>query len=402
MAYVPPTPDELFDQLKLRDTPDIDQALMDACDAELDAEDRPQDLQLAFHCVRAILMRHWDNPDPAVQKHVADALLRRAQICAFAGHKDRAREDFDEIWTRYKDSTEVDIRRTVAYGLLEAGELEEKLGNKATAEKWYELTSRYENDTDERTLIQVVRAQANACDILINRDWMDPAIEKIDALRDRWATHPAYLIRRRIANLLVAKGNGLIENKERAAEAPQVLQDALAYAEEALTPPVYFIQADARLGQCRAHLRLENYESGVQAAEDAERWAEELKARIDEAQYKHVSDRFGLIYLTKARCLYGLGRNEEALTAFDRCGTGLEDITEDPDETVGVLKTLSTRVSILCGLERWEEAEAYYSEIKDRVISFGIPKKIEVFAMVAMIGANINMFRDSGASADPE
>jgi tetratricopeptide (TPR) repeat protein len=401
MTYVPPTPDELIDQLNLRDAADIDQALMKACDAELEAEDRPQDLQLAFHCVRAILMRHWENPDPAVQKHVASALLRRAQICAFERHIDRAREDFDEIWVRYKDSTDTEIRRIVVEGLLDAGEMEEKLGNKTTAEKWYGLTSHYEEDTDGRTLIQVVRAQANACDILIDRDWMDPAIEKIDAIRDRWSKHSEYLIRRRIANLLVAKGNGLIENEGRRAEAPQALDQALSYTEAALAPPVYFIQADARLGKCRAFLRLENYEGAIQVAEQAEEWAAQLEVRISEQEYAHVRRRFDLILLTKSRCLHALGRDEEALVTFDRCGTGLDDISDDPGETVATLKTLMTRVNILCALERWDDAEAFYSKIKDRVISFGIPKNIEVFAYVAMTGANINMARRSAGLPDP-
>lgn len=154
MTLVPPTPDELIDQLNLRDAPDIDQALMEVCDAELEAEDgRPQDLQLAFNCLRSILMRHWKNPHPAVQKHVAGALLRRAQMLGFANQAAQARADFDEIWTRYRESADTDIRRIVAAGLLEAGELEEKLDNKTAAEKWYDLTSHYENDTDDRTLI---------------------------------------------------------------------------------------------------------------------------------------------------------------------------------------------------------------------------------------------------------
>lgn len=402
MTYVPPTPDELIDQLNLHDAADIDQALMEACDAELDADDdRPQDLQLAFHCVRAILMRHWENPDPAVQKHVASALLRRAQICAFERHIDRAREDFDEIWVRYRDSTDTEIRRIVVEGLLDAGEMEEKLGNKTTAEKWYGLTSHYEEDTDGRTLIQVVRAQANACDILIDRDWMDPAIEKIDAIRDRWSKHSEYLIRRRIANLLVAKGNGLIENEEHRAAAPQALDQALSYTEAALAPPVYFIQADARLGKCRAFLRLENYEAAIQVAEQAEEWAAQLEARISKEEYAHVRRRFDLIFLTKSRCLHALGRDEEALSAFDRCGTGLDDISDDPNETISTLKKLMTRVDILCALERWDDAEAFYSEIKDHVIRFGIPKNIEVFAYVAMTGANINMARRSAGLPDP-
>lgn len=403
MTYVPPTPDELIDQLNLRDAPDIDQALMEACDAELEAkEDRPQDLQLAFNCLRSILMRHWENPDPAVQKHVAGALLRRAQMLGFANQTAQARADFDEIWTRYRESADTDIRRIVAAGLLEAGELEEKLDNKTAAEKWYGLTSHYENDTDDRTLIQVVNAQSNACDILIDRDWMDPAIEKIDVIRDRWSKHPEYWIRRRIANLLVAKGNGLIGNEERCAEAPQAMGQALSYAEQALTPPVYFIQADARLGKCRALMRLEDYETAIRVAEETENWAAQLEASIGEAKYDQVRRRLDLVRLTKARCLHALERHEEALSAFDQCGTDLDDISDDPDKTIPTLKMLITRVDILCGLERWDEAEAYYSEIKDRVISFGIPKNIEVFAFVAMIGANISMARKSAGLPESE
>lgn len=239
----------------------------------------------------------------------------------------------------------------------------------------------------------MVNAQANACDILIDRDWMDPAIEKIDAIRDRWSKHPEYWIRRRIANLLVAKGNGLIENEERHAEALQALDEALSYAEEALTPPAYFIQADARLGKCRALMRLEDYETAIRVAEETENWAAQIEASIGEAKYDQVRRRLDLVRLTRARCLHALERHEEALSAFDQCGTDLDDISDDPDRTIPTLKALVTRVDILCGLERWDEAEAYYSEIKDRVISFGIPKNIEVFAFVAMIGANISMAR---------
>lgn len=395
MTYVAPTPDELIDQLDLRDAPDIDQALMEICDGELEAKGRPQDIQLAFHCVRAVLMRHWDNPESAVQKHVAVALLRRAQICAYERHINKAREDFDEIWMRYKDSTETEIRRTVVEGLLDAGEMEEKLGNKTIAEKWYGLTSHYENDTDGPTLIQVMRAQSNACDILIDRNWMDPAIEKIHALRDRWAHHAEYWIRRRIANLLVAKGNGLIENEERCAEAPQALDEALAYAEQSLQPPVYFIQADARLGKCRAFQRLEKYEAAIDCAEQMERWADALRAdpAVDQTRVKHIATAMTLSYLSKARCLYALDRYEESLSAFDRCGVSLDGISDDSEKTLSTLKKLMTRVNILCGLRRWEEAEAFHSEISDRVISFGMPKNIEVFAIVAMIGANISMAR---------
>jgi tetratricopeptide (TPR) repeat protein len=402
MTYVAPTPDELIDQLNLRDAPDIDQALMSICNAEFDAEDRPQDLQLAFNCVRAILMRHWDNPDPSVQKHVAEALLRRGQLLVSEKYIDAARRDFEEIWARYKDSTETEVRRAVAGGLLEVGTLEEELGNKIAAQKWYELTSHYENDTDNSTLVRVVRAQGNACDILIDRDWMDPAIEKIHWLRDRWGNHPEYWIRRRIANLLVAKGNGLIENEERSAEAPQALEEALSYAEEALTPPVYFIQADARLGKCRALQRLESYLSTIQFAEETEKWAELLEASISKEEYDYVRRRIDLIYLTKAGCLHALGRDEEALIAFDSSGVGLDQISDDPDNTISTLKKLTTQVDILCELRRWDEAEAFHSNIMKRIISLGMPKKIEVFAYAAMIGANISMARRSAGLPDPE
>lgn len=404
MTYVPPTPDELIDQLGLRDAPDIDHALMKVCDAEIEIEDRPQDLQLAFHCARAVLMRHWESSDPAVQKHVASALLRRAQLAAYSGHVDRARDDFDEIWTRYKDSTDTEMRRTVVEGLLDAGELEERSGNKITAEKWYALTSHYENDTDGPTLIQTVRAQSNACDILIGRDWIDPAIEKIHALRDRWAQHSEYWIRRRIANLLVAKGNGLIENEERREEALPAFDEALVYTEQALEPPVYFIQADARLGKCRAFQRLEQYEKAVECADEMDRWADLLRANpdVDQKRVEHIKPALKLSRLVKSRCLHALDRHEDALSAFDKSGIGLDAISDDPDRTISTLKALTTRVDILCSLGRWDEAEAFQSEISDRVISFGIPKKIEVFAMVAMIGANISMARKYDCSPESD
>jgi tetratricopeptide (TPR) repeat protein len=321
-------------------------------------------------------------------------------------HMDRTKEaywDFEEIWRRYNESTDPVIRRTVAAALLEAGELAEEFGSKVDAEKWYELTAGYADDDDQSIQVNVVNALSNCCEIYIDRGWMDPAVEKITALMQRWHDHPAYRIRRRLANLLVRKAEGLMNDEERRTEAQTACDEAIAYADAAVTPPAYFIQASAWLIRCGTLQRLERFSDGIACVDAMEQWIISGIHRLpdyEEDANRMVERSLNSAYLIKSTCLAELERYQEALDAFDKSGTGLDDIVNDPKQTILTLEVLTARAKLLCLVNRTKEAEAFYEAVQERVLSFGLPP-VEILTTMATMGVMINLTSPADGSPDP-
>lgn len=374
-----PTPEDTIKAVGCDCAVDIDQCLLDTADTEFyrGEEDGPQDLERAFNCLRAILMRHWDNPEPKVQKFVAAALMRRGQIMAQGGNIEQALTDYDEVWVRYSGSEDPKVRKQVAAALLEAGQLEERQCNLVAAEKWYELTGRYADDADPMTQYQVVQAQCNAADIYIDRGWLDPAFEKINALIARWSEHTEYWIRRRIANLMVNKAVGVKEDDERCAEALRLFDEAISYADRAVDPPAFFIQAGARLSKAHCFERLEDYEEAIKYVDSFENWMQEcVRPRPDYVKKTNSGAESSLrsAFLLKSRCLHELGRYHQALAAFDSAGVGYDDLVEDMQKRERACNDLVRRGLILIGLGRYDEAETLRKEIFARSFRFPDPK----------------------------
>ncbi len=109
-------PDEVIASLRIAAELDIDDVLIQLCELEINAEDRDADTDLCFDCVDTVLARHRENPDPAVQKHVARALFRRAQLLDHLQQFDEADAEFATFWNRYKDSKDPAVRQAITEG----------------------------------------------------------------------------------------------------------------------------------------------------------------------------------------------------------------------------------------------------------------------------------------------
>lgn len=82
----------------------------------------------------------------------------------------------------------------------------------------------------------------------------------------------------------------------------------------------------------------------------------------------------------RSGCLAAQGRYKEALDAFDKSGISLDDILEDSSKTLGVLKLLINRFSILYDMGRIEDAAAFGAEVEARVMAFKKRPSLEVLA----------------------
>ncbi|WP_341704721.1 hypothetical protein, partial [Ferrovibrio sp.] len=369
---------------------DIDQCLLDTCDREMERpEGEPQDVELAFNCVRAVILRLNGNEAPGVQRYMVAALFRRAQFLAQLGRSKEARRDFQDVAYTWRDSEDPQVRRTVAADFLEAGRFEEDQDNLTEAEKYYEEAGRYIDDPDPDTQMQVVRAFCNHAEILIGRGWLDAAAEKIADIRTRWQEDPDYWIRRRVANLLVRYADGMKMDDERREEAFPLFDEAIAYADR-LDPSAFFIQAGAMMSRCNCCEKLERFEDAVAHVDAFEDWmttiARPRRLREGQGEIDMAEGSLQGAFLIKARCLNRLGRHAEALEAFDRCGVTLESLGEDFHKRDRACNDLLHRVKILADLGKRQEARELYDQIFERMLSFG-DRSIEeqTFAYLAMM-----------------
>lgn len=110
------SPDEVIASLGIANEIDIDQVLIQICENEANDEERDADVGLCFDCVDSVLARHRENPDPVVQKYVARALFRRAQLLDHLRKFDEADAEFDTFWSRYKDSDDPAVRKAITDG----------------------------------------------------------------------------------------------------------------------------------------------------------------------------------------------------------------------------------------------------------------------------------------------
>lgn len=139
--------DELIKQVGCAGADNVEQCLLDACDAELHKpEGETQEIERAFNSVRALILRLDGNTDPAVQKYLAGAVFRRTQFLAQFGRPEEARHDFKDVANSWRDSDDPDVRRIVAANWLEAGQFEEEQGNKRTALQCYAHAMTYADD----------------------------------------------------------------------------------------------------------------------------------------------------------------------------------------------------------------------------------------------------------------
>lgn len=372
----PPTPDEIIARAGCGNAGNIERCLLDVCDRELHRpEEEPQDVELAFNCVRAVILRLDGNEAPEVQPLLAGAVFRRAQFLAQFDRPEEARHDFQDVAATWGRSTDLAVRRIVAANYLEAGQFEEDQGNIRTAEQCYGLAAAYADDPDPITQKQAVDALCNHVDIFIKRGWMDVAAEKVAEIRARWQDHAEYWIRRRVANLLVGFADGMKQNDEYREESLALHDDAIAYANRGVTdPPAYFIQAGAWLSKCSGYEKLERHEEATACVDAFERWMEETVRPNDNGERPRNAMAEGSLrraYLIKARCLNEIGRHSEAEEAFKQSGIHLGDLGEDFDKRQTACKDMLRLVKILVDLGRKEEAEDLYDEICRRMFSFG-------------------------------
>lgn len=374
----PPTPDEIIARAGCGNAENIDRCLLDICDRELHRPDEePQDVELAFNCVRAVILRLDGNEAPEAQPLLAGAVFRRAQFLAQFGRPEEARHDFQDVAATWGKSSDPAVRRIVAANYLEAGQFEEDQGNIRSAEQCYGLAAAYADDPDPITQKQVVDALCNHVDIFIKRGWMDVAAERVTEIRARWQDHPEYWIRRRVANLLVNYADGMKQDNERREESLALHDDAIAYANRAVTdPPAYFIQAGAWLSKCSGYEKLERHEEATACVDAFERWMEETVRPSDNGERPRHSMAEGSLrraYLIKARCLNEIGRHAEAEEAFKQSGIHLGDLGEDFDKRQTACSDMLRLVKIQADLGRKEEAKNLYDKIIDRLFSFEKP-----------------------------
>jgi tetratricopeptide (TPR) repeat protein len=375
MTLPDPTPDEMIIALGLSTAPDIDQALLDACDEALDAKERPQDHWTAFNCLRAILMRHWDNPDPSVQRHVAEALLRRAQMLAHLKRIDEARADYDELWSRYEDCNDPNVRNSLAVGLCEAGKLEARHKNWKMAKWWYSLTARFAESENDNVQLMIVRAQDHLGELHADTGEMKQALAVFDWAIERWAQHHDYWIRRSVSNTRHSKATALMDGGEYEA-ALHLFDEAMVYADRLTDPPAFFPQISARLSKCYCLERMKRYGDVVEAVEDLEHWVDQT-ARPD--PHYRGEDRestehlFRRAMMTKARCLHRLRDFPSALDAYDRTGRVIDDIDSCTEASRHIVEDLAWGASILADIGRVEEAREFFYSIGLRLAQFNRP-----------------------------
>src|SRR3546814_5483659 len=80
MASAAFTPDDMIALTGCGTADSIEHCLLEACDREMNRPDgEPRDIELAFNCVRAVILRLNGNDAPDVQQYMAAAILRRAR-----------------------------------------------------------------------------------------------------------------------------------------------------------------------------------------------------------------------------------------------------------------------------------------------------------------------------------
>lgn len=375
MPPAAPTPDEIIAMAGCADADCIERCLIAVCDREMHRpDDEPQNIELAFNCVRAVILRLDGNEAPEMQQYLAGALFRRAQFLAQFDRPDDARRDYQDVAYTWDDSSDPVVRSIVAANFLEAGQFEEEQGHIGEAEKYYGQAAKYADDPMTITQKQVIDALSNHAEIHIRRGWLDPALEMVSDIRARWQDHPEYWIRRRLANLLVVYADGVKQDDERCEEALPLLDDAIAYADRALQPPAYFIQAGAWMSKCHCLEKLERHEEAVACADAFAQWvADVVRAEPDypKSSLAMVEGSLGRACLVKASCLNKLGRNDEALAAFRQSGVTLDDLGDDFDKRQRACNDMIRLVKILADLGRKQEAEDLHDEISRRMFSYG-------------------------------
>lgn len=366
--------DELIEQVGCAGSENIEQCLLDTCDAELHKpEGEQQDVQRAFNAVRALILRLDGNTDPAVQKYLAGAVFRRAQFLAQLGRPEEARGDFKDVANSWRDSGDPDVRRIVAANWLEAGQFEEEQGNKRTAVQCYKHALAYADDPDDTTQLQVARAQRKRGEVLAALGELDEAVDVFDAAIRRWENHSEYWIRRAVANMRVFKATAL-KNEEYHEDAIPLFDEAIAYADRVIDPPAFFIQAGAWVSKADCLQQLERYTEALDCIDEFEQWMEHT-VRPHAAHKDEAESALRRAFLVRSRCLHELARYEEALAAFDSTGVTLDDLEdEDLDTRERICGNLIRRGLILVGLERYEEAKALHHEVFTRTYNFPDPK----------------------------
>lgn len=371
-----PTPDEMIAQVGCLEADNVEQCLLDACDAELHKpEDEPQDIRRAFNCVRAVILRLDGNTDPAAQPYLAGALFRRAQFLAQFGRPDEARHDFTDVANSWRHSTDPNVRRIVAANWLEAGQFEEAQGNRRTALQCYRHAMAYADDPDDLTQLQVVRAQSNRGEVLAALGELDDSVDVFDDAIRRWEGHPDYWIRRAVANMRVYKATAL-KDEEYYEGAIPLFDEAIAYADEAVDVSAPFIQAGARASKADCLRRLERYDEAVTCVDALESWVtNDLQmAGGKDSSHSLVEKSLQRARLVKSRCFYELQDFENALRTFDSAGITCDDIVDDIEKRERACSDLLKRGLILVGLGRYEEAMALHQEVFSRTCQFSDPK----------------------------
>lgn len=411
MTLPDPTPDEMIVSLGISTASDIDRALLDAYDEALNAKERPQDHWTAFNCLRAILMRHWENPDPSVQKYVAEALLRRAQMLAHFNRIDEARADYDELWSRYENCDDADVRDSLAVGLCEAGKLEARLKNWRMAKRWYSLTTRFEDIQNDYVQRMIVRAQNHLGELHAANGEMKQALMVFDRAIERWAGHHDYWVRRSVSNIQHTKATVLMDDGE-CEIALHLFDETMAYADRLTDPPAFFLQVSARLSKCYCLERMKRYGDVIEAIEDLERW-------VYQTAHPHYHYRgedresteslFRRAMMTKARCFHRLGDLPSALHACDQTGRDVVDIENCTEASLAIVEDLMWRATILADMGQGEDAHELFYSVLHRLSEFGAPSDtpFTMLEVIAHVGKYIgiegfqNITTPTDGSPDP-
>lgn len=368
-----PTPDDIIRSVGCLGASNIDQCLLDTADTEFNKEEGegPQDIERAFNCLRAILMRHWDNPAPEIQKYVAAALMRRAQIFAHFREFDAARNDFAEVRGRYEHSRDIEVRRSVAAAFYEAGNMEEKLNNTDDAVEWYEAAiDLFGNDDDDMIDIQVADMRIDLAIIYFGREWRDLGSELLDAGIRRWESHGEYWLRRKVANMRMHRALEAAYSAETVQEqesALSLLDEAIAYTDCALGQFLHFIQGACFAEKVKLLYKMDRCDDAIECSEHfRERAIEELrdnppnsKETVEQLQ-KHLRETA----LIAAHSHNFLDQSELALIACDRTGisNGDGEYTSVRDKEFAI-SALSARTIALSRLHRFPQAKRCIFEI---------------------------------------
>lgn len=350
-----PTPEEMIAMTGCDKAANVDRCLIESCDTALESDDSNAMLNLAhaFYCLRAVLMRQWDNPAPEVQQYVGGALLRRAQILANTGRIQEAVRDYEEIEKRYGRNDDPELRKVVAGAYYEAGKLCCRQEDERGALLWFEKVVRRFLDDDEPVIAyHVASALSEQANIYADRKDFDTVRAIQQQIIQRWSDHENEEVLRLVAHTRFLQAYLLTTDPDTRHESLGQLDSAIEYADLKLGRFISSIQGAALARKCEVLFDLDRYDEGIAAAsvyETRHRAACEASPPPGPADADYFRRNLHSVRLTRAQCLFMLKRYDEADDALAGIDVDYADLQQaSAAQREFVVSVLSLRGIMRC------------------------------------------------------